>query len=83
MNKMAISEGKSAAAVKVGPKGQIVIPKKAREMFNIQPGDNLFLLSNIERGIAILRQKDIDPTLSVFFGYGNQIKKTKARGENS
>lgn len=49
-------------------------------MGDIQPGDNLFLLSDIERGIAIFRQKDIDPTLSVFFRHGNRIKKKK-RGE--
>lgn len=81
MNKMAMSEGKFATAVKVGPKGQIVIPKEAREMFNIQPGDNLFLLADIKRGIAILRQKDINPALSVFFEHGGQIKKQKRGGK--
>lgn len=75
MNKMAMPDGKFATAVKVGPKGQIVIPKEAREMFNIQPGDNLFLLADIERGIAILRQKDLDPALSAFFEHGDQIRK--------
>lgn len=75
MNKMAMPEGKFATAVKVGPKGQIVIPKEARKMFNIQPGDNLFLLADIERGIAILRQKDLDPALSAFFEPDDQIIK--------
>ena len=75
MNKMAMPEGKFATSVKVGPKGQIVIPKEAREMFDIQPGDNLFLLADIERGIAILRQKDLDPGLTDFFEHGDKIKK--------
>jgi len=50
-------------------------PKEAREMFNIQPGDNLFLLADIERGIAILRQKDLDPALTAFFEPSDQIKR--------
>ena len=41
--------------VKVGPKGQIVIPKEVREMFNISAGDNLMLLADDEKGIAIER----------------------------
>lgn len=41
--------------VKVGPKGQIVIPKEVREMFEIHPGDTLLLLADSERGIALER----------------------------
>ena len=41
MEKMAAPEGKYLASVRVGPKGQIVIPKEARELFGIQPGDTL------------------------------------------
>ena len=37
----------------VGEKGQIVIPKQAREVFNIKPGDTLLLLGDEKRGIAI------------------------------
>lgn len=48
-------EGKYMGSVKVGAKGQIVIPKEARELFNIKPGDTLLLLADIERGIAIQR----------------------------
>ncbi len=46
-------EGKYAGTVTVGTKGQIVIPKEAREMFGISPGDTLILLADKERGIAI------------------------------
>ena len=46
-------EGKFAWAVKVGEKGQFVIPKEARDLFDIKPGDTLLLLGDIERGIAI------------------------------
>ena len=38
---------------KVGEKGQIVIPKQARDIFGIKPGDTLLLLGDEARGIAI------------------------------
>lgn len=46
-------KGKGAWTVTVGEKGQIVIPKAAREMFHIQPGDTLLLLGDSKRGLAI------------------------------
>ena len=45
-------KGKYISMVKVGEKGQIVIPKGARDLFSIQPGDNLLLLADEEKGIA-------------------------------
>jgi AbrB family looped-hinge helix DNA binding protein len=47
--------GKFMSSVKVGPKGQVVIPKEAREMFGINPGDTLLLLADAKRGIALHR----------------------------
>ena len=41
--------------VKVGEKGQIVIPKEAREVFQIRPGDTLLLLGDEAQGIAIVK----------------------------
>lgn len=41
----------------VGARGQIVIPKKAREVFHIQEGDQLLLLGDDERGLALLPAK--------------------------
>jgi len=40
--------------VTVGDKGQIVIPVKARRIFNIQPGDQLMVLGDESRGLALL-----------------------------
>ena len=50
---MAHPKGKYAWTATVGEKGQIVIPKQARELFGIQPGDTLILLGDEKRGIAI------------------------------
>ena len=50
---MAAPKGKYAWTATVGEKGQIVIPKQAREVFDIKPGDTLILLGDIDRGIAI------------------------------
>ena len=43
-----------AWTAKVGTKGQIVIPKEAREIFSIETGDNLLILGDERRGLAIL-----------------------------
>lgn len=43
---------------KVGEKGQIVIPKEAREVFDIKTGDTLLLLGDKEKGIAIAKYED-------------------------
>jgi AbrB family looped-hinge helix DNA binding protein len=48
-------ENKFLGSVKVGAKGQIVIPKEVRDMFNINSGDTLILLADSKKGIAIER----------------------------
>lgn len=59
---MNIHEGKYAWMVKIGEKGQFVIPKQARDLFDFQPGDEILVLGDKERGIAILpkaKQQDV------------------------
>ena len=51
---MKTPKGKFIATVKVGEKGQIVIPKGARDLFGIQPGDTLLLLADEKQGIALV-----------------------------
>lgn len=54
--KMSLPKGKHIfGTVKVGERGQIVIPKEARDLFDIKPGDILLVLGDEEQGIAITK----------------------------
>lgn len=64
-------EGKYAWTVKIGEKGQFVIPKEARELFGINPGDTLILLGDTEQGLAIPPKKTIASLANHIFG-GNK-----------
>ncbi|MBQ9988337.1 MAG: AbrB/MazE/SpoVT family DNA-binding domain-containing protein [Clostridia bacterium] len=66
---MAIPKGKYAWTVTVGEKGQIVIPKQAREVFDIKPGDSLVLLGDIKRGLAI-------PPKAMFAAFSHAVFET-------
>lgn len=61
-------KGKGAWMAKVGEKGQIVIPKEAREMFGIAPGDTLLILGDIEQGLAILSGDKVATLAASIFG---------------
>ena len=50
-----VSEDRFIVSVKVGPKGQITIPKEAREMFDIKEGETLMVMGDKKRGIALLK----------------------------
>lgn len=54
--------------VTVGDKGQIVIPAKARKLFDISPGDQLVVLGDESQGMAIIKAKD-------FLNMANIIRK--------
>lgn len=45
---------------KVGEKGQIVIPKEVRDMFNIKHGDSIVVLCDKDRGIALVKSEIIE-----------------------
>ena len=50
-----VPKGKFISTVTIGEKGQIVIPKAAREMFGLEPGDTIVLLADKKRGIALVQ----------------------------
>ena len=55
-----MDKNKFIGICKVGEKGQIVIPKEIRDMFNIKPGDSIIVLSDKEKGIALVKADVIE-----------------------
>lgn len=55
MNGRKKPEGKYMGTVKMGPKGQIVIPKEIRDMFGFAPGDSILILADAKKGVALER----------------------------
>lgn len=68
MQEKDMPQGKFAWTATVGEKGQIVIPKQARELFGIQPGDTLLLLGDRQLGIAIPPKEEFKRLGSRVFG---------------
>lgn len=61
-------KGKYAWTATVGEKGQIVIPKQARDVFGIKPGDTLLLLGDEQRGIAIPPKGAFSELFAIAYG---------------
>jgi len=57
---------------KVGEKGQIVIPKEARDMFNIKPGDSIIVLCDKTKGIALVKSDVIEDLSDKIFPKGDK-----------
>ena len=60
MEKNKADKNKFVGICKVGEKGQIVIPKEIRTMFDINPGDSIIVLCDKDKGIALLKADIID-----------------------
>ena len=52
---------------KVGDRGQIVIPKEAREFFGIEPGDTLLILGKNETGLIVTKPETLNDLASQIF----------------
>ena len=64
---MEFPKGKYAWMVKIGEKGQFVIPKEARELFGFQPGQTILVLADQEKGIAIPSRADSEKMFAQIF----------------
>lgn len=64
---MKTPKGKYAWTATVGEKGQIVIPKQARDLFGIQPGDTLLILGDENQGLAIPNQTAVSDLFEAIF----------------
>ena len=58
---------KGGWTVKIGEKGQFVIPKEAREMLDLHPGDTILVLGDRERGLAVPRKAVMQDYMSQIF----------------
>lgn len=56
-------KNKFVGIAKVGEKGQIVIPKEARDMFDIKPGDSVVVLCDKKKGMAIVKSDVIEDSI--------------------
>ncbi len=63
---------KFVGIAKVGEKGQIVIPKEAREMFAIKAGDSVIVLCDKKKGIALLKAEAIEDLSGKVFPDGDK-----------
>ena len=54
---------KFVGIAKVGEKGQIVIPREARDMFNIKSGDSIVVLCDKNKGIALIKSEVFEDTI--------------------
>ena len=54
-----MDKNKYVGICKVGEKGQIVIPKEVRNMFDIKSGDSIIVLCDKEKGIALVKSEVI------------------------
>ena len=61
--KEAYMKDKFVGIAKVGEKGQIVIPKEARDMFDIKPGDSVVVLCDKKKGMAIIKSEVLEDTM--------------------
>ena len=52
---------------KVGDRGQIVIPKEARDFFGIQPGDTLLILGKSETGLIVTKPDTLNNLANQIF----------------
>ena len=68
---------KFVGSVKVGPKGQIVIPKEAREMLNISTGDTLVLLADAKQGSAVQKYEVYKDFFEQVFNSGQSPTKSE------
>lgn len=67
-----MKKDKYVGICKVGEKGQIVIPKEARDMFNIKPGDSIIVLCDKNQGIALVKSEIIEDLSDKIFPKGDK-----------
>ena len=62
-----IADDRFIVSVKVGPKGQITVPKEARQMFDIKEGDTLMVMGDKTRGLALVKDSEFYILMGDFY----------------
>lgn len=71
---MSKNQDQYMSTVKVGKKGQIVIPKEIRGMFDIESEDTLVIMADLKRGIAIQKASILNTIAdAIFDGRGQEV----------
>ena len=66
-----IQEDRFIVSVRVGPKGQITVPKEARQMFDIKEGDTLMVMGDKQRGLALVKDTEFYKLMGGAFDDGS------------
>ena len=67
-----MNKDKYVGISKVGEKGQIVIPKEARDMFDIKPGESVVVLCDKKKGMAIVKANVLEDSIDKFIPKGDK-----------
>ena len=67
-----MNKDKYVGISKVREKGQIVIPKEARDMFDIKPGDSVVVLCDKKKGMAIVKANVLEESIDKFIPKGDK-----------
>jgi AbrB family looped-hinge helix DNA binding protein len=67
--------------VTVGERGQIVLPKEARDHFSIKPGDKLIVTGDVNKGIAIVKAEIMKDLALKILGTLGESREERKRGE--
>lgn len=79
--KLKLPRDQFLSTVRVGDKGQIVIPKEVRELFEIEPGDNLLLMADKKKGIAIVAFDGMIDFMDESIRQARKAQEEQERGE--
>jgi len=78
-----VSKGKFLyGVVTVGERGQIVIPKEARDQFGIKPGDKLVVVGDIKKGIGVVKADAMKEFALKIMGVIGEVEKGEESREN-
>ena len=78
--KLKLPQDQFLSTVRVGDKGQIVIPKEVRDLFEIEPGDSLLLMADKKKGIAIVGFDGMMDFMSESLRQGRQAREGQGEG---